>query len=335
MLKSIWEDAKRQFSYGNMVTQLIIINVAVFILVNIVRIAIYLGDPTGDMAAFDVFIRFFSASGDWTKIFLNPWRLFTSMFLHEGTLHVLFNMLFLYWFGRIVGDFLGNQRILPIYILGGLVAGLAFIASVYLLPSVYGTEPSNAYALGASGAVMAIVAAAGMIAPNYYMNIILIGPIKLKYIAITLFLLDLFSIAGSSNTGGHIAHIGGFLMGGLFVVQLRNGNDLSIPLNRIFDSITGFFRNLFTNAPKSSPRRKKNVKVVYKNKNTNKKGNTQRRPSRSKNSSRKTKGNKAGDYNGLSHQEKLDAILDKIKKTGYDSLNAEEKEFLFNASKQV
>lgn len=123
--------------------------------------------------------------------------MFTSMFLHEGFWHLLWNMLFLYWFGRIVGDFIGDQRILPLYLLGGLTGAVVFFISANLLP--YGM--GGRFALGASAGVMAIVVAAGTISPDYIMRLLLLGDVKLKYIVAVLVFLDLILIPNGGNTG--------------------------------------------------------------------------------------------------------------------------------------
>ncbi len=308
MLTSIWDDVKRQFSYGNMVTRLIIVNVGVYLLVNLVYVFSYHGQAEN---AYTTFIQWLSMSSDIKYVLMHPWIIITSMFLHEGFMHILFNMLFLYWFGRIVGDLIGNQRILPIYLLGGIVGGIAYFLSANLLPpEVYGI---GSWALGASAGVMAIVMASGVLAPDYSMHLILIGPVKLKYIVAVLVFLDVVATAGNVNSGGAFAHLGGAFMGWLFVYQLRQGKDLSEPINNTWNKIVHFFQNLSSNK-KSKPARK--VRVAYKNKGF-------------------ARGHAASDREvDLSHQEQLDAILDKIKQTGYDSLTDEEKEFLFKASKK-
>ncbi len=310
MFNSILEDIKREFSYGNMVTRLIIVNVAVFIIFRLVWVFIKIShqwDPSGD-ALFNDFIHLFEISSDWWYNLTHPWVLFTHMFLHFGVFHILWNMLFLYWFGRIVGDLIGNQYILPIYLLGGLVGALFFFISAQVIPN----ESEIIFALGASGAVMAIVAAAGTINPDHIMHLFLIGEVKIKYIVMVLIFLDVIGIGDNLNTGGHFAHLGGAALGWLFVRRLRDGSDWAIPVNRFFDNMTEYFHSLFK--PK-----KKGPRVAYKN---------PERPARKKRSKRGV------DATDLSHQERLDQILDKIKKSGYRSLSEEEKEFLFNASKQ-
>ncbi|NBC07133.1 MAG: rhomboid family intramembrane serine protease [Bacteroidetes bacterium] len=314
MLQSIWDDVRRELDKGNMITRLIIINIAVFVAINLVNLILFIANGGTPSPLYQKILHFFCMSSDWTFFLTHPWGLFTSMFLHEGFFHILWNMLFLYWFGRIVGDFIGDQRILPLYLLGGVAGGVLFFISANLLP--YGAGGS--FALGASAGVMAIVVAAGTISPDYIMRLLFIGDVKLKYIVAVLVFLDLILIPQGGNTGGHFAHLGGALFGYIFVAQLRSGNDMSRPVNNVLDSIRGFFERLFSG---QGPR--KRPKVVYRN------------PSK-KRSRRSTKGSAASDSPSKDsvNQEKVDAILDKIKQSGYDSLTAEEKEFLFNASKK-
>ncbi|NNE29102.1 MAG: rhomboid family intramembrane serine protease [Saprospiraceae bacterium] len=306
MLESIWEDLKREFSSGNMITRLILVNVSVYVFINLLWVIS--GIPSGgtDHSIYDEVTRYLSISSDpWFNL-THPWVLVTNMFLHQGFMHILFNMLFLYWFGRIVGDLIGDHRILPIYLLGGLTAGLVFFASANLLP--YGDGAIH-YALGASGSVMAIVVAAGVLAPEYIMRLLILGDIKLKYIVAALVFFDIVATGGTNNTGGAFGHLGGAAFGWLFVSQLRNGQDLSAPVN----SMVTWFKDLFSGADKSRKPKKSNKK---KTKFTIIKG----------------EGSRDNTPPPQDHQEKLDKILEKIKKEGYENLTSEEKEFLFNAS---
>lgn len=302
MFTSIWADIRREFDYGNMVTRLIIVNVGVYVVVNLLWM-ILTHTNAGTPPLYHDILHFFSISSDWMKVLLRPWTIVTNMFLHEGFWHILWNMLFLYWFGRIVGDLLGNHRILPLYLLGGIVGALAFFISANIFP--YG-EGGVRYALGASGAVMAIVTASGFLAPDYIIRLLFLGEVKLKYIVAVLILMDVIMTAGTDNTGGHFAHLGGAFFGWFFVYRLREGHDLSASLNNFFDRITSFFRS------------SKGPKVAYRN------------PSLK----RKAHAVSDGDPEDMSHQEQLDEILEKIKRSGYDSLSSEEKEFLFDASKK-
>jgi membrane associated rhomboid family serine protease len=286
-----------------MVTRLILINLAVFVFVHLVKITLYIANGATPSGAFQEFLHFFSMSSNWKFVVTHPWTLVTSMFLHEGVWHILWNMVFLYWFGRIVGDFLGNRRVFPIYFWGGIAGVLFFFLSANLLPYSGGVER---FALGASGGVMAIVVAAGVIAPDYIMRLLFLGDIKLKYIVFALVFLDLIGIGNDLNTGGHFAHLGGALMGWLVVAQLKNGTDWCQPINSLLARISSLFE-----------RKAKRPKVIYANKNKSK---NERAASRF--------------TDHLDRQEKVDTILDKIKKSGYSSLSKEEKAFLFEASKE-
>lgn len=317
MVDSIWDDIKREYRYGNMVTRIIFVNIAVFLFINIIWVVLRIAEnwPDHTPALYITIRNALSLSSDPWFMLTHPWTLITANFLHEGFWHILFNMLMFYWFGRIVGDFIGNHRVLPLYLLGGLMGAIAFF--VYAALRYYGT-PTEATAWGASAAVMATVVAAAMISPDYIMRVILIGDVKLKYIAAVLILIDIFGMGGTDNTGGHFGHIGGTLMGWLFVWQLRRGNDLSAPINKVINQIESGWKAL-----REGRFRKKGPRVVYRN------------PSRSANPQEPPPARRPQHKSdNSSHQERLDAILDKIKSQGYDNLSAEEKDFLFNASKR-
>lgn len=307
MLKSIWEDLKREFNFGNMISRLMIINVSVFVVLNLVKIILYASNGGQIPAVYDDILYFFCMSSDWRHILTHPWVIITYAFVHESFWHILWNMLFLYWFGRIVGDFIGNHRVLPIYFLGAITGAVMFYLSANLLQ--YGGD----FMLGASGSVMAFVVAAGVLSPDYIMRLILIGDVKLKYIVAVLVLLDLISIANNSNTGGHFAHIGGALFGWVFVASLRNGTDLARPMN----SFARWVNNLFRRKQKSGMPAHRSPLVVIKHRNESRKSH-------------------AAEQSPLDddYQLKLDAILEKIKEKGYESLSEVEKDFLFRASKK-
>ncbi len=326
MVTSIWEDVKREFSSGNMITRLIIINVAVFVVINIIKIGFFISyigpSPNNPFSnGFNDFLHLFCMSSDGWYVLTHPWIPVTSMFLHEGFWHLLWNMLFLYWFGKIVGGFIGDHHVLPLYLLSGLMGGLAFYLSDTLI-----YDQTN-FALGASGAVNGIILASAIIAPDYIMRLLFIGDVKLKYIVAVLLFLDMIAIADNINTGGHFAHLGGALFGWFYIFQLRTGGfDLSGPVNNMMNTIQSFFQNIigiFTG-------KKNKLRVDYKNEEKAATATTNR--PRTTMSSFRNRGKKT-DAPTLSHQEKLDTILDKINKKGMDSLTPEEKEFLFNASK--
>lgn len=306
MFQPILDDIKRTFQSGHMVSKLIIVNVAVFLFVLIVGIFLKGANP----GTYQWLFNNLAISSEGITVLLKPWTLITHMFFHEGLWHLAWNMLLLYWFGQIVGDFVGDNRILPLYIMGGL-AGI----SLYYLTAKLGWIGSST-ALGASGAVMAIISASASISPNYEMRLFIIGNVTLKYIVLFLIILDLVGISAMDNTGGHLAHIGGMLFGGLFVYLLRQGIDLADGFNSFFTAFGSLFSRNEDKKVKRSP-----LTVSHKAKVT--------KPA----STRRMKGNKVSDET-LPYQEQLDRILDKIKESGYDNLSGEEKEFLFQASKR-
>ncbi len=303
MFQSIWGDVQQAFRGGTMVTRLVIINFSVFVLVVLTKFVLFLFNAgNGIPDYFDDLLHLFCMPSDWRTLLWHPWAPFTHMFLHEGFWHVLGNILFLYLLGTIVGDLVGDRRVLPVYLLGGLAGGVMFLISKFFLHYL------SPYALGASGAVMALAGAAVTLAPDYRVMLLLLGEVKLKYIVLVMVLLDLLGIANMDNTGGHLAHIGGFLTGIFMMNQLRDGKDWSEPVNRILDRIWSIFSA--KNRPKQAIKR--------------------RMPS-----SGPAKGSSKSDTNDLSMQERLDEILAKIKASGYDSLSPEEKEFLYETSKKL
>lgn len=304
MFKSIFSDLQATFRYGNMLNRIILINVIIFLFVNLMYLLLMFTNGGVVPSFYRSFIEFFSISSDWKELLLHPWSILTHMFLHERFWHIVFNMLILYWFGMITGDLLGDRRVLPVYILGGIAGAIVY----FITTNIFGFISSGtSYALGASAGVMAIVFAATFISPNYIMRLILLGDVKIKYIALVLILIDLGAISSLENTGGHFAHLGGAAFGGLFISLLRNGRDLSEPFNRTYDKIVNFFSGIAVK-PKKSP-----LNVVYKQEE-----------------SKKAKDDKSSQQ----HQERLDYILDKINEQGYDQLTDEEKEFLYQASKK-
>jgi membrane associated rhomboid family serine protease len=314
MFQSIWDEVKREFQHGNMVTRIIIVNAFVFVVVNIVKIAMSIpGQGVGD--GFGDFLHFFTMPSTWHHFITHPWSLFTSIFLHVDFSHIFWNMIAFYWFGRIVGDLLGNHRILPLYLMGGAVGNiLYFLMANY---TAYGMVIGG-YALGASAAMMAMVACAANIAPDYNFNVLLIGPVKLKYIALALIFLDFIAIADNFNAGGSFAHLGGAAFGFLYASQLQKGIDMG----KWLENIIAWVGNLFSGKKRTNMRAERGGASTYE-------------PRRTANTTKKepSKGFHASDTEG-DDQARLDAILDKIKQRGYDSLSREEKEFLFNASKK-
>lgn len=307
MVNSIWEDIKRQFQSGDTLTRIILVNLGVFLSVNLLLLIfffIYQQDAENQL---NKVLTWFEAGSTLRHNLTRPWTIITYMFLHKGFWHFLWNMLILYWFGRILQELSGNQRILPVYVLGGIAGFVAYVIAAQFFPSFI-----SPYMLGASAGVAAVIMASAVLAPEYRMNLILIGPVPLKYLAAFFILMFLFSIP-RGNTGGHFAHLGGVLMGWFFVHQLRNGNDMSVKFNSIVDGIKDYLAwvgGIFQS--------KKGPRVAYKNPKANK----------------FSKGGHKRDDESVVQQEKVDEILEKIKRSGYESLTEEEKDFLFKASKE-
>lgn len=307
MFESILSDIKRAIRQGNNVTRIIMFNAAVFIIINLLYVFTFHGNSGSPSAFYMAIERGLSISAQPIEILKKPWTIITHMFLHKGMWHFVWNMLLFYWFARIFADFLGDKRMLPFYILGGIAGAVVFVLADMLLPT--GTH-GMATAMGASAAVMAVIMATATLSPDYTMHLLLLGPVKIKYIALVILFLDIVGTAGMSNAGGHFAHLGGAMFGVLYVLALRKGTDLTQGLQNLLDKIPKI-------QFKSSPKKKhaKSMKVVHRKKEGKKSDQT--RPP-----------------NDASFQEKLDLILDKIKEQGYDSLTDQEKDFLYQASKK-
>ncbi len=307
MLQSIFDDIKREFDYGHMINRLIIINCAFWLLISVVWLVTTLANGWETPGFYTDFVHFFSASTSLQHTLLHIWTPLTYMFTHEGFFHLFWNMIILFWFGRIFGDLLGDRRVLPVYLLGGL-AGAVF----YWLLMPFAPGEADRFMIGASGAVLCILVAAGATAPDYVIRLFLLGNVKLKWIVAAVCLINILGMGVLDNIGGTFGHLGGITMGFLYVNQLHNGRDLAEPINRWIDKISNFFRGI---GEKRTAKNRPGPKVAYRNKNA-----------------QRNAGKSQPTRNSVSHQEQLDTILDKIKDRGYESLSKEEKAFLFNAS---
>lgn len=300
MNTTLWQDIKRQLIYSSSpAIQIIFINVLVFLMIGILQLVLFL---TQASITIDYIGEYLGVSANLKTLLIHPWTLITYGFVHSGILHILFNMLMLYWFGIIYTEYLGNKKFIPLYFLG-ILSGAALYILVYNIFPVFNLAIENSSMVGASAGVLAIVVATATLLPDYTVMLILIGPVKLKWLALVIVLIDLISIP-FGNAGGHVAHIGGALMGFLYIKQIQNGVDIGAWINSFFS----FMKNLMGN---------KKLKVVSYNKN--------QESSNKKNISSVT---------SEKNQEKLDIILDKISSAGYDSLSKEEKDFLFTYSKK-
>jgi membrane associated rhomboid family serine protease len=301
MSNQIMDEIRESFRRGSTLTKLIYINLGVFLAVKVAFVFFFLfstGTALGSKEAYfnNEFLSYLMVPSNLQTLLYRPWTPFTYMFLHFGFLHILFNILVLYWFGRIFLQYLNPKQLVTTYLVGGLSGAALFVAAYNLFPGL-----SEGQALGASAAVMAIVIAISFYAPDYNVYMPLIGSVKIKYVAMVYVALDVLQIA-SENSGGHIAHLGGALYGYLFAMQMKRGKDIGRSTSAFFDAMASMFS------------RKPKMKVTYKSQ------------ARNLNDL---------DYNKSKSeaQKALDAILDKIAKSGYESLTKSEKETLFKMSK--
>ncbi len=299
-----FDDFKNAWSKpNNAVVQIILINVIIFVSVRVSKVFFDISRSTD---AFYFFFRKFQLPSAIDAMLLQPWSLVTYFFTHFDFFHILFNMLFLYWFGRIVQEFLNSKRVISLYVLGGLIGGLLYIFVYNLIP-FYSDRVAESMMLGASAGVFAIVVGAAVFMPNYTFFLMFLGPVKIKYIAIFYVFMSFIQSTGA-NAGGEIAHLGGAFLGWLYISQLNKGNDLGAWVITFIQ----FVKSMFKPQPK--------IRVTHRTGN--------RGPSK-KSEKRRSKVS-----NEEPAQAEIDEILDKISQSGYESLSKEEKQKLFNASKK-
>ena len=219
MANFIIEDFKKAWSKeDNGLIKIILINIIIFVSISILEVFITL---SGGGSLFRVVINKLMLPASFTTFILQPWSLISYFFLHLSFGHILWNMLFLYWFGKIIHDNIGNNAVISLYILGGIIGGFSYMALFNIIP-FYGDRVSESLMLGASAGVFSIVAGSATLLPNYTFYLLFLGPVRIKYIALFYILLSFFDVTGS-NAGGEIAHIGGALIGYLFIKQLQKG----------------------------------------------------------------------------------------------------------------
>jgi rhomboid family protein len=302
-MNSILEDFKQAFRTGNILNQLIVINVIVFVLFGVLGVFMEL---SGAGAQYSSIYNYLALPSNTNSLISQPLSILSYMFMHSGVFHILWNMLFLYWFGKMITGYLGQNKLLGLYVWGGIVGGLLYIIAYNVVP-YYESLAGNSSLVGASGAVMAVVVGAATFQPNFSIQLFLIGSVKIKYFAAFVVLTSFFQVTGS-NAGGEIAHLGGALMGYIIISQLQQGNDWSKSIVSVVTGIKGLFKN------------RAKMNVSYKSKQKTKR--TKSKPA-TKSTHSKT----------ATPQADIDAILDKISDKGYDALSKEEKQKLFNASK--
>ena len=222
-----FDEFKRTFSRRSTLTQLIMINVGVFLFLKILGVLFFLFKQEN---LEQLVLSYLALPADPQMILKKPWTIISYMFLHYDFFHILFNMLWLYWFGKIFLEYLNPKRLISVYLIGGLAGGLVYVLAFNLFPA-FEESVSQSVALGASAAVLAIVMAIAIYVPDYTLYLMFFGPVKLKYIALATVLIDILSIR-SGNAGGHLAHLGGALFGFLYAMQLRSGKDMTKGFSR-------------------------------------------------------------------------------------------------------
>jgi membrane associated rhomboid family serine protease len=310
----ILNQIKSQFKSGSMNLKLMMVNLGVFValLVSAILIKFFIADFSP--------LKYLGLPYDLNELLYRPWTFVTYMFSHSlnDIWHLFFNMLMLYFMGRFFESVLGGKKLLSTYLLGGLTGGLLFLLGYNFIPTISATG-SGMPMVGASGAITAIFVAIGVYMPNHEIRIPFISqPFKLIHVVLVFVLLDFIRLQSSigvqgANTGGWLAHIGGALFGFVYASQLKKGRNISKGFEKFLDSLFGFFK----------PGTKLKVKYPKKKKKNKKKKIETKVP------------RDDYDYNNnkVENQKKTDSILDKISKSGYESLSKKEKDFLFRQSK--
>ena len=288
-----------QLKTASIVVKLIVINVLIWVGFMLLEWILNSGN---------IITQWLSLPTDLSRLIIQPWSLLTYAFLHGGFWHIFWNMLILYWFGQIVLNLFTEKRFLTVYLLGALAGGVFFVISYNLFPVLI---QSTAFLVGASAAVRAIMIFIATYTPNTEVRIIFFN-VKLWHIGVFVILTDLIQIPSSDNAGGLLAHVGGALFGFIYAQQLGKGNDIGLWWERFADTVVGFFK------PRPKSEKKAKMKTVYRNTKAHATASTV-----SKSMSKTEK------------QIRIDTILDKISKSGYDSLSKEDKDFLFKAGKDT
>jgi len=294
-MATLLDNIKYRFKQKDILIQLIIFNVAIFLVLVIIGMI-------GKLFKVETLnlLPYIAVTSDVSLLIKRPWTLLTYMVVHLEFFHILFNMLMLFWFGQMFLSYFSPKNLGSLYLLGGLAGAVLYIITFNTIP--YYLEMNHPPMIGASASVMAIIFAAAFYRPNQVVNLFMIFRVKIIYIAIFMFVIDFISLDSNTNPGGHIAHIGGAIMGYIFARQYLKGKDITRWINKTIDSIVNLTK-------RDSP---KKMKVKYKRSETDQEYNQRRH----------------------NESEEIDRILDKIKSSGYSSLNTEEKKRLFDASKK-
>ena len=305
-LQAMWRD-------GGMLTRLVWVNAAVFLVLMTLDVVDTIGGGVISAVLPADGARTLATSWRIDVLAQRPWSVFTHMFTHQGVWHVAVNMLLLFWMGRVYHGEVGSRRLLSTYLAGGL----AGFAAYFFLTNGFKPMQSGTYALGASASVMAIFGAIATLRPSLKFNLILFGPVSLKHLFWGYVILDYFGLSRGVNAGGHVAHLGGAIFGVVLVIQERKGVNLVGWLEWILDALTSRSMTI----PK---RRRSRFRASTSN----------RWKAADRESSRAPMSDDEFNASRAERIDRLDAILDKISKHGYDHLSPEEKRFLFDQSQR-
>ncbi|HNW75378.1 MAG TPA: rhomboid family intramembrane serine protease [Bacteroidales bacterium] len=295
------------FREKSVLSYLVLLNIAVWAIIQALRVVLFLYNRQTGGEELHRIINLLAVPAYLPTLAHQPWSLFTYMVLHENIWHILFNMLWLYWFGKIFLQYLSQRQLLITYLLGGLAGALVYILSYNIFP-VFAEALPVSCALGASASVMAIVTAISFYVPNYSISLLFLGRIKIVYLAIALFVLDFFMIP-SGNAGGHLAHIGGALFG--FAWAMLITPSVSRKMHSRYQQFTDELKNIFL-----------------------KKKNNRKQTGGSSSYGGRPMTDEAYNDQRAKSQKRIDDILEKISRGGYESLTREEKDFLFRSSKK-
>lgn len=293
--RNLIEELKFQLRAGTMTNRLIIVNVSVFLALLLIRKSLLLFNIDPLMS--DGWIHhFMDLNSSFSAFIRAPWGLVTSIFTHEEFGHLLFNMLFLYFSGRFFEQYFSRRKLWLTYLFGGIAGGLLELIANNLFPALEGT---NVVILGASGSIMAIFTALAFYQPNLQVSLFGIFPIRIYFLALFFLFKDLINI-GTDDQIAHFAHLGGAVFGLLSIQNLHSPKNILVRIDALMARLTGSFKH---------EKKAKTARTRFK---TDEEFNSEKRQK----------------------QVKMDQILDKISKSGYDSLSKAEKEFLFNQSKK-
>lgn len=302
---SFLDEIKHQYKSGGMTMKLIFINVIVFLFIGVIEVFSRLIGGSAAYFLTSITGNIFLLHTDVMTFLTHPWGLFTSIFSHLGFMHLLWNMLFLYFSGKLFEQFFDEKRMLYTYILGGVFGGLLEIVAHLVFPMLTNSTGS---VVGASGAVMAIMVSLAFYRPR--LEVALFGAFKIRFVFLALFfILKDFLSLGVNDGVAHFAHLGGALLGILSIQNVYNSGNVIIMGQKIGDRIVAFFKFLI------NP--KKNARVKMKKTGTR---------------TQQFKTDEEYNVEQKAKQAKIDAILDKIAKAGYESLSKSEKDFLFQQS---